>query len=229
MANIKAEVLASILETAKTARNLPGKKNTYSPEEYNKLATQSRAMGLMNDTEYLEPKIKPGSFEWDHERHCLKKIARHEPKLLDLNQYCANRYKLEKLSIADSQRKAGTYIVLVRGTAAVQMLENATDLTATLVAYRFKKTMKKGIVNAEMVEAAGLDENGQPKIKEGDEFDYVDWEYIGSEILPVSKAREELTNKLNNESAYELFQKIDENPNPRMKSGTEGDSLDDLA
>lgn len=229
MANIKAEVLASILADAKTAQALPGRKNTYSPEDYNKLAAQSRAMGLVTDTEYLEPKIKPGSFEWDHERHCLKKIARNEPKLLDLNLYCANRYKLEKNTVAAGKEKAGTFIVLVRGQAAVQMLENAQDLTATMVAYRFKKTERGMTITEEMVAQAGNDENGEPKLKAGDTATYTDWEYVGSEIVSVVKAREEFTRKLNNDAAYELFQKIDDNPNPRFKGGTEGDSLDDIS
>lgn len=229
MANIKAEVLSSILEDARTAEALPGKKNVYNPEEYNKLATQYRAMGLVNDGEYLEPKIKPGSFEWDHERHCLKKIARNEPKMLDLNQYCANRYKLEKLTITAGKDKAGTYIVLVRGQAAVQMLENSTDLTATVVTFRFKKVTKEAEATKEIEEQAGNDENGEPQVKEGEKTTYTDWEYQGTEIMPVSKAREELVRKLNNDAAFELFQKIDNNPHPRMKGGVEGDSLDDLA
>lgn len=229
MANIKAEVLSSILEDARTATALPGKKNVYNPEEYNKIATQYRAMGLVNDGEYLEPKIKPGSFEWDHERHCLKKIARNEPKMLDLNQYCANRYKLEKLSITAGKDKAGTYIVLVRGQAAVQMLENSTDLTATVVTFRFKKIQKEVEAPKEVEEQAGTDENGNPIVKEGEKITYTDWEYQGTEILPVSKAREELVRKLNNDAAFELFQKIDSNPHPKMKGGVEGDSLDDLA
>ena len=230
MANIKAEVLSSILADAKTATPLPGKKNVYSPEEYNKLATQSRAMGLMNDGEYLEPKIKPGSFEWDRERGCLKKIARNEPKLLDLNQYCANRYMLEKLSVSAGKDKAGTFIVLVRGQAAVSMLENSSDLTATVVTHRFKKvTVEVEVPNGALVEGDSLeavindDGNIQAKTTK------TDWEYQGTNIMAVSEAREKLVNKLNNDSAFELFQKIDDNPNPRFKSGTEGDSLDDLA
>lgn len=229
MANIKAEVLSSILADARTAQALPGKNNVYDPEQYNKLATQSRAMGLVNDGEYLEPKIKPGSFEWDHERHCLKKIARNEPKMLDLNQYCANRYKLEKNTITAGKDKAGTFIVLVRGQAAVQMLENSTDLTATVVTFRFKKVTKEAEVTKEIEEQAGTDENGQPQVKEGEKTTYTDWEYLGTEIMPVSKAREELVRKLNNDAAFELFQKIDANPHPRMQGGVEGDALDDIA
>lgn len=229
MANIKAEVLASILADAKTAKELPGRKNVYSPENYNKLATQSRAMGLMNDGEYLEPKIKPGSFEWDHERHCLKKIARNEPKLLDLNQYCANRYMLEKNTVASGKDKAGTYIVLIRGMAAVQMLENSSDLTATVIAYRFKKVNQEIEAPKDLVEQAGVDENGQPLVQEGEKVSFVDWEYQGTEVMAVTEARNKLVRKLNNEAAFELFQKIDNNPNPRYKGGVEGDSLDDLA
>lgn len=229
MANIKAEVLSSILEDARTATALPGKKNVYNPEEYNKLATQYRAMGLVNDGEYLEPKIKPGSFEWDHERHCLKKIARNEPKLLDLNQYCANRYKLEKNTIAKGKENAGTFIVLVRGQAAVQMLENSTDLTATVVVFRFKKVTKEIEAPKELEEQVEKDENGEPQVKEGDKVTYTDWDYLGTEVMSVVDARKELVRKLNNDAAFELFQKIDDNPHPQMKGGIEGDSLDDLA
>lgn len=229
MANIKAEVLSSILEDARTATALPGKKNVYNPEEYNKIATQYRAMGLVNDGEYLEPKIKPGSFEWDHERHCLKKIARNEPKMLDLNQYCANRYKLEKKTITAGKDNAGTFIVLVRGQAAVQMLENSTDLTATVVTFRFKKVTKEIGAPKELVDQVEPDENGEKPVAEGEKITYTDWEYVGNEVMAVSKAREELVRKLNNDAAFELFQKIDANPHPRFKGGTEGDSLDDLA
>lgn len=229
MANIKADVLASIIEDARTAKPVPGKKNVYDPENYNKLASQSRAMGLVNDTEYLEPKIKPGSFEWDKERGCLKKIARNEPKLLDLNYYCANRYSLEKISVAQGKDKAGTYLAVVRGDAVVKEIENSTDLTATAVVYRFKKIKGKGIITEEMVEVAGVDENGEPKVKVGEEFTYDDWEYIGTSVYAMTKIREAFTKKLNNQAMLELIQKIDANPNPRFKGGTEGDSLDDLA
>lgn len=229
MANIKAEVLQSILADAETAKNVPGKKNVYDPVEYNKLATRSRAMGLVNDTEYLEAKIKPGSFEWDKERGCLKKIARNEPKLLDLNYYCANRYAVEKITVAAGKEKAGTYLAVVRGDAAVKEIENSSDLTATTVVYRFKKVKVETEVTEEMVEVAGNDEEGNSKLTVGEKFTYDDWEYIGTAVYAMTKVREQFTKKLNNEAMLELIQKIDANPNPRFKSGTEGDSLDDIA
>ena len=84
-------------------------------------------------------------------------------------------------------------------------------------------------VTEEMVEVAGNDEEGNPKLTVGEKFTYDDWEYIGTAVYAMTKVREQFTKKLNNEAMLELIQKIDANPNPRFKSGTEGDSLDDIA
>lgn len=46
---IKAEILQQILSDADTAQTVPGMKNVYTPEEYNKVMAKKRALGLIND------------------------------------------------------------------------------------------------------------------------------------------------------------------------------------
>lgn len=128
--NIKAEVLAEIIQDAQSAKPIEGKANIYSPEEYNKIAAKNRAMGLVGDTEYLESHIKPGSVEFDA-NHNLKKIGRNEPKMLDLNAYTANRYMVEKIAPMNAKKagkEAGTYIIMVLGNAIVTAINNTQEL-----------------------------------------------------------------------------------------------------
>lgn len=223
MANIKAEVLASILADAETAKPVEGKENTYSPEEYNKLMYREQAMGLVNQPEYLESHIAPGSVEFYPDGR-LKRIARNAPKMLDLNAYTANRYMVEKISEKDKEkREPGTYIVVVMGNAIVQAINNTAELPPTVKAYRFKRISKGATVTQEMVDA-----NPEDGLKVGDTFEYVDWAYQGAEFIKDEVAYK-MANQLNPDAMLKLRRQIDENPNPRLSDKVYGDSLDDIA
>lgn len=240
MANIKAEVLADILADAKTAKNIEGKPNIYSPEEYNKLAARERAMGLVSDEEYLVGSVAPGSVEFDA-NHNLKKIGRNAPKMLDLAAYTTNRYMVETVLPINAKkqgRKAGTYIVMVLGNAIVTAINNTQELPPTVKAYRFIKTEKEIYVdedgNRTTVEEISLDD-----IKDGDvevkaeaianveKKTVVDWEYCGAEFIKSEDAYK-MVKQLDPESVLKLRAKIDDNPNPRVGDKVYGDSLDEI-
>lgn len=240
MANIKAEVLANILADAKTAKNIEGKPNIYSPEEYNKLAARERAMGLVGDEEYLVSHIDPGSVEFDA-NHNLKKIGRNTPKLLDLSAYTANRYLIEKILPVNEKRqgkKAGTYIVMVLGNAIVTAINNTQELPPTVKAYRFIRREKeifvnpegekvhKTVVSLDDVEKDNVEEKAE-EIANLEKQIVVDWEYCGAEFIKAEDAYK-MVNQLDPESVLKLRAKIDDNPNPRIGDKVYGDSLDEI-
>lgn len=240
MANIKAEVLADILADAKTARNIEGKPNIYSPEEYNKIAARNRAMGLVGDEEYLVSHIEPGAVEFDA-NHNLKKIGRNTPKMLDLSAYTANRYLIEKVLPVNEKkvgRKAGTYIVMVLGNAIVTAINNTQELPPTVKAYRFIRKEKEIFVSADGAKVApvavSLDdvENGDieavaEQTAGMEKKKIVDWEYCGAEFIKDEVAYK-MVNQLDYDSVLKLRAKIDDNPNPRLGDKVYGDSLDEI-
>lgn len=239
MANIKAEVLASILADAKSAKNIKGKPNVYTPDEYNKIAAADRAMGLVSNNEYLESHIKPGQVEFDKNTHMLKRIARNEPKMLDLNVYTANRYYVEEILPVNEKkmkRERGTYIVMVLGNAIVQAINNTQELPPTVKAYRFKKVVKDIYVTKEGVEVANeevnldgnLDEAAEKVAGDIEKKTVVNWVYCGAEFIEDEVAYG-MTKQLNPEAVLKLRALIDENPNPKLGDNVYGDSLDDIA
>lgn len=240
MANIKAEVLADILADAQTAKNIEGKPNIYSPEEYNKLAARERAMGLVGDEEYLVSHIEPGAVEFDA-NHNLKKIGRNTPKMLDLSAYTANRYMVEKILPVNAKkqgRDAGTYIIMVLGNAIVTAINNTQELPPTVKAYRFKRVEKEVFVNVDGERAkpveVSLDDientNVEEKAEEAANLEkktIVEWDYCGAEFIKAEEAYK-MVNQLDPDSVLKLRAKIDDNPNPRMGDQVYGDSLDEI-
>lgn len=237
--NIKAEVLAEIIQDAQSAKPIEGKANIYAPEEYNKIAAKNRAMGLVGDTEYLESHIKPGSVEFDA-NHNLKKIGRNEPKMLDLNAYTANRYMVEKIAPMNAKKagkEAGTYIVMVLGNAIVTAINNTQELPPTVKAYRFVRVEKEIFVNAEGENAGPVEvslddiENDAEAVAEQagnvEKKVVVEWKYCGAEWIKDEVAYK-MVNQLDPESVLKLRAQIDENPNPRVSDNVYGDSLDDI-
>ena len=240
MANIKAEVLADILADAQTAKNIDGKPNIYSPEEYNKLAARERAMGLVGDEEYLVSHIDPGSVEFDA-NHNLKKVGRNAPKMLDLSAYTANRYMVEKvlpMNEKKSGRKAGTYIIMVLGNAIVTTINNTQELPPTVKAYRFIRTEREIFVNADGERSKAVEvslddienQNVEQKAEETANLEkkvIVEWDYCGAEFIKAEDAYK-MVNQLDPDSVLKLRAKIDDNPNPRMGDKVYGDSLDEI-
>lgn len=237
--NIKAEVLAGILSDAGTAKPIEGKPNVYSPEEYNKIAAKNRAMGLVQDSEYLESHIKPGSVEFDA-NHNLKKIGRNEPKMLDLATYTANRYMVEKVAAMNAKKlgkEAGTYIVMVLGNAIVTAINNTQELPPTVKAYRFKRVEKEIFVNPEGQVSAPVEvslddiEKDTTAIEEQsaglEKKIVVEWKFVGAEFIKDEVAYK-MVNQLDPESVLKLRAQIDDNPNPRVSDNVYGDSLDDI-
>ena len=115
MAGLKAEVLASILDDSKNAKNIPGMTNVYTPDEYNKKMAEQRAMGLLEGNDgYLHGDLAPGAIEIDKMTGNLRKINRNKPAIL-----------------------------VVIGHALVQGIQNMTEIPKSIKAYRFHKVDKK--------------------------------------------------------------------------------------
>lgn len=244
MPNIKAEVLANIIADSKTAKNIEGKPNIYTPEEYNKLATLNRAMGVaQGNNDYLESHIKPGQVEFDPNTKMLKKIARNEPKMLPLDVYTANRYIKENIIPANAKKQGhepGTYILVVLGQAIVNAINNTQELPPTVKAYRFKKVQKEVFVSEGGEEqTVNVDELiNDPEGKAAEVADekqggvskevVTTWEFCGAEFIKNELAYK-MTNQLNPEAVLKLRAQIDDNPNPRLSDNVFGDSLDDIA
>lgn len=226
-------------------KEIKGKPNVYSPEEYNKIAAQNRAMGLIGQTEYLESHIQPGQVEFDPNTHMLKKIARNEPKMLDLNMYTTNRYMKETILPINAKkvgREAGTYIIMVLGNAIVQAINNTQELPPTVKAYRFKKETKtvfvskdSGSEDAQAPVEVNLDEveNTEEKAEEvANDKDLekktaTEWVYCGAEFIKDEVAYK-MTSQLSPDAVLKLRAQIDENPNPRTGDNVYGDDLDDI-
>lgn len=219
----KAEVLQSILSDAAEAEKntVPNMKHVYTPEEYNKVMAKKRAMGLLEDGQsdgYYHSRVAEGEVEFD-EFGNLKKIGRTQPKMLDLNRYCANRYKVEKKGTA-------AWIICVFGEAIVNAINATTELPPTIKAFRFKKTIVEGEVTEEMLESMTEEDRANSKV--GDKFNTVVWKYERSEFLPKEDVYK-MTKRLSNMAALELMQQVQE---ARVNSGdnnVEGDDLDAIA
>lgn len=203
---IKAEVLASILDDSKNAKNIPGMKNVYTPEEYNKKMAENRAMGLLEGNDgYLHGVPKTGAIEIDDRTGNLKKINRNKPAMLDINIYTANRYKVDKkVEVIEKKSKDGKEtskeekitldILVIIGHAIVNGITNVNEIPKTVKAYRFRKNGSK-------------------------------WEYKGAELVSDKEAYE-FKNQLNPYDALSLMHLIRESD---LTSNVQGDKLNDIA
>lgn len=205
MPTIKAEVLASILDDSKNAKNIPGMANVYTPEEYNKKMAEQRAMGLLEGNDgYLHGDPKPGAIEFDKMTGNLRKINRNKPAMLDINVYTANRYAVEKTTetVKEKNKKGEEVekevtnidILVILGHAIVNGIQNMTEIPKSVKAYRFHK-------------------NGN------------NWEYKGAELVSDKQAYE-MRSVLNPYDVLSLMGKIRESD---LTSNVSGDKLNDIA
>lgn len=206
MAGLKAEVLASILNDSKNAKNIPGMPNVYTPDEYNKKMAEQRAMGLLEGNDgYLHGDLKPGAIEIDKMTGNLRKINREKPAMLDINIYTANRYLVDKkVEVIEKEGKDGKGvskeekididIVVVLGHAIVNGIQNMTEIPKSIKAYRFHKVDKK-------------------------------WEYKGAELISDKQAYE-MRSQLNPYDVLSLMSLIRESD---LTSNIRGDKLNDIA
>lgn len=232
---IKPEILQAILSDAGTAQTVKNMKHSYTPEEYNKIMAKNRAMGLINDTSnggLYEANIKEGDVEFDTNGN-LRKIKRTAPMLLDINRYTANRYMVQKVSIADTKKvgvkDAGTYILCVFGEHIVQAISADNELPRTVKAFRFKRETVEKTELVPVLDEEGnpvLDEQGNPKSEEKKEKT-TSWVYVRSEFIE-SKIVYTMTGHLNADSALALIQQVEESSNS-MDDRLEGDDLNDIA
>lgn len=218
---IKAEILQQILSDADTAQTVPGMKNVYTPEEYNKVMAKKRALGLINDGQtdgYYQSRVEEGEVEFD-EFGNLKKIGRTQPKMIDLNRYCANRYKVEKKGQA-------TYIICVFGEAIVNAINATTELPPSVKAFRFKRKVVNSTITQEMIDQ--MSEEDKAKAEVGQGFSTVVWEYERSEFIQRDEVYK-MTKKLENYSALELMRQVEAARVDSGDSNVDGDTLDAIA
>lgn len=205
MAGLKAEVLASILDDSKNAKNIPGMANVYTPEEYNKKMAEHRAMGLMEGNDgYLHGVPKTGAIEIDERTGNLKKINRTKPAMLDINIYAANRYAVEKTTeVVKEKNKKGEEvekeitnidILVILGHAIVNGIQNMTEIPKSVKAYRFHKDGSK-------------------------------WVYKGAELVSDKQAYE-MRSQLTPYDALSLMSLIRESD---LTANVQGDKLNDIA
>lgn len=218
---IKAEILQQILSDADTAQTVPGMKNVYTPDEYNKVMAKKRALGLINDGQtdgYYQSRVEEGEVEFD-EFGNLKKIGRTQPKMIDLNRYCANRYKVEKKGQA-------TYIICVFGEAIVNAINATTELPPSVKAFRFKRKVVNSTITQEMIDQ--MSEEDKAKAEAGQGFSTVVWEYERSEFIQRDEVYK-MTKKLENYSALELMRQVEAARVDSGDSNVDGDTLDAIA
>lgn len=220
---IKAEILQQILSDADTAQEVPGMKNVYTPEEYNKVMAKKRALGLINDGQndgYYHARIGEGEVEFD-EFGNLKKIGRTQPAMLDLNRYCANRYKVEKKGQA-------AWIICVFGEAIVNAINATTELPPSVKAFKFKREIVTGTITQEMFDAMSDEDKADPENAVGKGFSAKVWKYERSIFIERDEVYK-MTNKLNNMDALTLIQQVREMSVNSADGNVDGDSLDDIA
>lgn len=205
MAGLKAEVLASILDDSKNAKNIPGMNNVYTPEEYNKKMAEQRALGLMEGNDgYLHGVPKTGAIEIDKATGNLRKINRNKPAMLDINIYTANRYAIERTTetVTEKNRKGEEVekevtnidILVVIGHAIVNGIQNMTEIPKSVKAYRFHKDGKR-------------------------------WIYKGAELVSDKQAYE-MRSQLNPYDALSLMSLINESA---LTANVRGDKLNDIS
>lgn len=208
MATLKATMLKNILNDAEDAKEIPGMKDTYTPDQYNKLMMRGLVEAeLASSDGYLRSVPEEGAIEFDS-RGRLKKINRHAPRMLDLSVYTANRYMLEKESHEEPvvSKKTGEVVegktttvydkfdlLLVLGLTTVTAIDNKGELPKSVKAYRFKRVDKH-------------------------------FEYVKTELIS-DKTAYEMVNTLNPLDCLRLMQQIAPSD---TKSKVGGDSINDL-
>ena len=206
MAGLKADVLASILDDSKNAKNIPGMANVYTPEEYNKKMAEQRALGLMEGNDgYLHGIPKTGAIEIDDTTGNLRKINRNKPAMLDINIYTANRYFVDRKTETvekkskdgkevSKEEKTSIDIVVILGHAIVNGIQHMTEIPKSVKAYRFHKDGNK-------------------------------WVYKGAELVSDKQAYE-MRSQLNPYDALSLMHLIRESD---LTANVQGDKLNDIA
>lgn len=224
--NFKAEAYSRIFEDARTAKEVKGKKNTYDPENYNKVRAQALLMGMTEDGEYLVPKIPTGAVELNPDGS-LKSIARNRPAMLNLNFYTRNRYDVEKVIPANEKKvglERGTYIVVLIGNPIVRAIADTVELPKTIRAFRFKreeikveaeKVMTENLDGEEVAitsdEGLTADADGKINIESVNESEKITttvWRYVGAEMIPAERAYK-MTKSLDVDSMLELLPQIE--------------------
>lgn len=239
--NFKAETLSRILADAKGAQEIPGHKNSYTPDEYNKKRAEVLALSEVENSEYLIPKLGVGIAEYD-ERGNLKKIGRNRPAMLDLAYYTRNRYEVEKVIPANEKKMGlprGTYILVVLGNPIVKAITDVVELPKTVKVYRFKREKVEGELDEAQTGLEAqfnedgtplLDENGEQVMKEvdlpvGTKAETYIWKYVGAEMITSDRVYK-MTRQLKPEDMLELMAQIEDGINDSTNVG--GDSLDDI-
>lgn len=197
--SMKAEVIAKIINNAKEAKPIEALgKNTYDPENYNKVRGEQIMMANLQDSQngFYTPTYMPGDVEFD-ELGRLKSIGRTMPKMIDERLYTANKFKMyevakEKAKDGDKTLKE---ILVVFGQAIVNAIEKTNELPPQVKAFRFRKV--------------GFG-----------------WEYRGAEFIKAEEART-FTQSLDPASFYKLQASMTKKMEAEVKS-SEGVSLNDL-
>lgn len=210
MPSYKAEAYARILNEAKDAKPLEGKKNVYSPEEYNKVMQAERFLSNLNQGgEWITAQTSPGDVEFDEYGH-LKKIGRAKPAMLPVEVYTMNRYLLDvheeeqKYTTTDKDGKVEektrtkkiTDILVAMGQPIVQAISQTHELPPTVTVFRFRKNQ------------AG------------------NWKFIKAEFVK-SEVCYSMTKTLSAEAMLKLINEMDEAKT--KATNNMGDSLEDIA
>lgn len=202
----KATMLANILNDAADVKPIPGMKDVYTPDQYDKMMRANVVEAQLDSSDgYLRSKIGEGAIEFDDNGN-LRKINRNAPRMLDLGVYASNRYMLEKESREvpgldkDGKETGKTRTVydkfdllLVLGVATVRAIDNKTELPKSVRAYRFKKVDKH-------------------------------FEYVKTELIP-DKVAYEMVHTLTPLDCLHLMQQIAESD---VESKAGGDTLNDI-
>lgn len=203
----KATMLANILNGAADVKPIPGMKDIYTPDQYQKMMDANMVEAQLDSVDgYLRSKTEEGAVEFDERTGRLRKINRNAPRMLDLNIYAANRYMLEKEEheepVLDKEGKETGKtkkivdkfdLVLVTGLATVRAIDNKTELPKSVRAYRFSRK------NSHL-------------------------EYVKTELIP-DKVAYEMVNTLTPLDCLRLMQQIAES-DVQGKEG--GDTLNDI-
>lgn len=214
MNNYKAETLAGILNDAKDAKPIEGMPNTYDPENYNKVFQANTTLAELQSSEWLEPQIDMGAFEWDKKAGRPKSIARYRPALLDLNVLTMNVYKKSTRgrSVEVNEPEGDDKKTDKKGKKTQTVQDTVLSVIfgrATVMAIRDMKEIGNAAKAQVFVKKNGSDE----------------WVYEGSELVEKDNAYK-YKDTLNAKSALKLMQLMKDSVS---EENTEGDSLEDVA
>lgn len=180
---IRPEVLKQILNDADDATPVDGTRDAYDVENYQKVHARQQAMSMINEAGtdgFLEAQIGEGEVEFN-ENGTLRRLARTQPKLIDIRRLTANRYAKQTVKAGTLGLRAGTDILFVFGGAAVKGFDNTT-LTPQVKVYRFHYNTKSQ-----------------------------EWDYVRAELIEDKIAYATMTNSLDGKSALYLIHKIEQN------------------